>query len=162
MNQPPYHVSFICSGNICRSPFAEGLLRKIGNDRGWDGLKVSSAGTLGIHDSPCDSVTLALGVERGVNLLAHRSQGIEEEYMASCDLVLGMGVAHVETLREVFPQYADRVFLLGSYPDAALDGEEIPDPIGRDEATFQDVHDAIEVALHPVLHVLGKRFDSSS
>lgn len=159
MNDPQYHVSFICSGNICRSPFAEGLLRKIAIDRGWGDLRVSSAGTLQIHDAPCDAITLALGIERGVNLLDHRSQGTSAKYMASCDLVLGMGRAHVETLREVFPHYASRVFLLGSYPDESLEGEQIPDPIGSDEAVFRDIHDRIEAALDPVLQALEKRFE---
>ncbi|MCA8959908.1 MAG: hypothetical protein KDC38_05325 [Planctomycetes bacterium] len=154
-----WHIGFICSGNICRSPYAEGLLRHLAREKGWgDRLRVSSAGTLGIDDAPADTLTLALAAERGFQLLSHRSRGVSRPYLENCDVVLCMGRSHVEGLREEFPELGARIYLLGSYPHLHLDGDPIPDPVGREVEVFLEVHAAIESALQPVLVDLRRRF----
>ncbi|MFQ5654504.1 MAG: low molecular weight protein-tyrosine-phosphatase [Planctomycetota bacterium] len=155
--QKQLHISFICSGNICRSPYAEALLRDRADEEGWgDQIRVTSAGTLGIQGCPAHATTIACGGKKGLNLVPHRSQCVTEEYLASCDIILGVDRSHVLELRHAFPAHAARVFLYRSYPEPHLDGGEIGDPIGTDEENFRGVFKEIEEGLPSLLTELRR------
>ncbi|MEM7260528.1 MAG: low molecular weight protein-tyrosine-phosphatase [Planctomycetota bacterium] len=162
MNFIPYRIGFVCSGNICRSPYAEGLLRHRMADFPWaERVEVSSAGTLGIDDAPASSSTMTIAIERGVNLLSHRSQGVSEEWIARQDLVIGLDRNHIGELRDRFPDHHARIYLLGSFPEHELVGADVPDPVGCEEEFFREVHEQIEVALAPLLHFFRQRYEPS-
>ncbi len=151
----PLHVSFICSGNMCRSPFAEAYLRQTAKKEYWiDLIRVSSAGTLGIIGSPAHTTTIALSAEYGLNLLEHRSQAASSEYLKGCDVVLGMSSEHVAELRKANPDLAERIYLFGNYPDSSLEGPEIPDPVCKEEEEFRKCHTAIAQAIEPIIQEL--------
>ena len=151
----PFHVTFVCSGNICRSPYAEALLSKFASDEGWaDKIRVTSRGTLPLHDVPAHEYALQFGARHSLYLLTHRSRPIDEEHLETCDLVLGMASEHVEKLRDDHPEHAEKIYLLCSYPERDAQGEEIPDPMGQKPEVFREVFDKIEVAIQPLLHRL--------
>ena len=147
MTEPalPTHVSFVCSGNICRSPYAEARFRRWLEDEGWsDRIEVSSAGTLGIFDRPAHPLSIAVGED--LELSGHRSRGVNLRYLKGCGLVLGLSPYHVEELREDYADFRGRVYLLGSFPDSHLDGEDVPDPIGHGLPEFHDM--AVRIDAH--------------
>lgn len=154
----PLHVCFVCSGNICRSPYAEGLLRHEAQARGWgEQLRATSAGTLGIVDSPAHDRMRTEAQSRGFDLEEHRSAGISGKHLATCDYIFGLAERHVVELRELFPELAERIYLLGAFPAHTTDDGEIADPIGKGEMEFMECFEEIHAALEPVLAALAER-----
>lgn len=146
------HIGFICSGNICRSPYAAAKLAQLARERGWDDkIVTSSAGTLGLVDHPAHELTQRLASEESVDLAEHRSQPVTGSYVDACDLVLGLAREHVALLRRLYPAAADRVLLLSTYPEPGLDGEDVVDPIGQEEPVFRLSHQQIRTALDRVM-----------
>ncbi|MFN0059512.1 MAG: protein tyrosine phosphatase [Planctomycetota bacterium] len=152
------HVSFICSGNICRSPFAEAALRRVAAQEGWGSrLRVTSAGTMGIVDYGAHEHGIAVAKLVDISMDAHRSRGIDEAYLESVDIVLGLAREHVRLLRKIYPAVRERVFLFGSFPAAHLDGPEIDDPMGDDADAFAAVYREILDRLPPITAELRRR-----
>ena len=89
-------ILFVCSGNIVRSPLAEGYLRKVFAEIGVEDVSVSSAGTLGIEGSPADAGAVALALERGFDIRRHRSRGIDPRELSRADLIVVRGLLALE------------------------------------------------------------------
>ena len=134
----PVRLLFVCSGNLCRSPMAEGLARSYAADRGLP-LEVRSAGTLGIVDQPAEANAIAVCDEIGVPLMDHRSQAVNPENTAWADLIAVMEVAHATHLRANFPTSHEKVVMLGSFGAV----QEVADPIGGWRFQFRWSRDEI-------------------
>ncbi|MEK9970760.1 MAG: low molecular weight protein-tyrosine-phosphatase [Ferrovibrio sp.] len=127
--KPDYAVLMVCTGNICRSPTADGLLRHALLQAGLSGrVLVDSAGTHDYHvGDPPDRRSIATAKRHGVDLAELRARQVAAEDFASFDLVLAMDDGHYrQLLRLCPPQYRDRVKLYLSY--APHFGREVPDP----------------------------------
>lgn len=105
------HVLFVCTGNLCRSPMAEGLLRARLRERGIEEVIVSSAGTMGFSAAATEDAALAAS-ELGGDLSEHRARRLEAGLIESADLVLAMTADHVIDLLHQAPAAAPRVFKL--------------------------------------------------
>ena len=131
-------ILFLCSGNICRSPYAEGYLRhRLGGD---GGARVGSAGTLGIQGSPASTETSRLARESGFDLSGHRSRGMTFDAVDEADQILVMEDAHRRELMDRFPEGAHKVRLLSEYHPSVSDRSSAPDifdPIGRPFEDFR-------------------------
>lgn len=145
------HVTFVCSGNICRSPMAEKMFAQQIEERGLaDVVRVSSAGTGGWHaGDPAD--------DRAGHVLAahgyptdHRAAQVDDDHLAA-DLVVAMGRNHARILSDLGVP-AERLRMLRSFdvrsPAHPLDVE---DPYYGTHADFEDVFAVIDAAL-PGLH----------
>lgn len=139
---------FVCSGNTCRSPMAEGLARKYLAEKACctiDRLeekcyKIMSAGTMGIVGMAA-SVQAAVACEaRGVDISCHKSSAISRELIEQSDVIFVMTRTHVKQVGGVCPQAADRCSLLA-------EGVDIPDPIGQDRQVYDNVASVIEEAV---------------
>ncbi|QDO95838.1 low molecular weight phosphotyrosine protein phosphatase [Ferrovibrio terrae] len=127
--KPDYAVLMVCTGNICRSPTADGLLRHALQAAGLsDRVLVDSAGTHDYHiGDPPDRRSVATAQRYGVDLAELRARQVTEADFASFDLVLAMDDGHYrQLLRLCPPQYRDRVKLYLSY--APQFGRDVPDP----------------------------------
>jgi protein-tyrosine phosphatase len=127
--KPDYAVLMVCTGNICRSPTADGLLRHALQAAGLsDRVLVDSAGTHDYHiGDPPDRRSVATAQRYGVDLAELRARQVTESDFASFDLVLAMDDGHYrQLLRLCPPQYRDRVKLYLSY--APQFGRDVPDP----------------------------------
>lgn len=124
----------VCSGNICRSPIVAAQLRHRISVEGRSGWFVDSAGTLGIDGSPSSPEAVEVMREVGLDLSAHRSQGLRIEHLEWADLVIGMTHAHMMELASSFPRNATDRLVLRAFeegPDPYPDAPDLPDPIGR-------------------------------
>jgi protein-tyrosine phosphatase len=106
-------ILVVCTGNICRSPFAEGLLRQALEARFPEGgPTVASAGTSGWEGSPAHPDTLRAALERDVDLSGHVARHLDRDHLEDADLVLAMAAEHRSAVRRMFPEWADRTFTL--------------------------------------------------
>ena len=97
-------VLVVCTGNVCRSPIAEGLLRAALEARlGDEAPSVSSAGTMGWEGSGADPASVEAAAERGVDISAHRARELRSEEAVGADLVLGMAREHADALSRLAP-----------------------------------------------------------
>ena len=140
-------VLVVCKGNICRSPFAAGLLAAIAGDK----LRILSGG---FHPpgrkSPAAAVEAAH--EWGIDLRSHRSALISEQTLRTADIVLVFSLDQAVTIRALFPAWARKTVLLGAADDGPL---EIPDPFGKSVDEFRRVYARIETALRCAVKMLA-------
>ena len=147
----PVHVTFICSGNICRSPMAEKMFAHQIKERGLsDAVRVTSAGTGGWHaGAPADQRASHVLREHGYPG-AHCAAQIDGEHL-SADLVVALGRNHVRMLRQMGVP-ANKIRMLRSFdPRSAADALDVEDPYYGTQDDFEDVFAVIEAAL-PGLH----------
>lgn len=140
------HVSFVCSGNICRSPIAEKVLAAEVEAVGLtDRVRVSSAGTGSWHvGSPMDERAARTLAEAGYGT-THRARQVDSEIL-SADLLVALDGGHLRSLRGSVPE-PDRVRLLRSFDPDAGDDAEVPDPYYGGPDGFTEVLDMIRAAM---------------
>lgn len=144
------HVSFVCSGNICRSPIAEKVLAAEVEALGLsDRVRVSSAGTGSWHvGSPMDERAAQTLAEHGYPT-GHRACQVDSEVL-SADLLIALDDGHLQSLRRSVPE-PGRVRLLRSFDPEAPDGAEVPDPYYGGPDGFTEVLDMIRAAMPGLL-----------
>ena len=107
------NILFICHGNICRSPMAEGLFRKLSaHHPEW---QAGSAGTAAWPGQAASPETLHVLQAHGVNLSCHESRPVTEELMENATDVYAMTESHLAALLANFPEHADKVKLVTCY-----------------------------------------------
>jgi protein-tyrosine phosphatase len=105
-------ILVVCSGNICRSPIAEGLLRRALERRvGDDAPHVSSAGTIAADGGPATDSSVVAARELGIDIAGHRARRLSAS-LAGADLILCMAAEHRDAIAALAPSAADRTFTL--------------------------------------------------
>ncbi|MFN3712905.1 MAG: low molecular weight protein-tyrosine-phosphatase [Alcanivoracaceae bacterium] len=140
-------VLFVCLGNICRSPTAEGVFRQRAADQGLRDFLTDSAGTSGWHiGKRPDPRTLRAAERRGYDLSALRGRQVSVEDFTAFDLILAMDQQNLADLRKIAPRHHPASLgLLLDYADG-LSVRDVPDPYYGGEQGFDDVLDMIEQA----------------
>lgn len=123
-------VLVICTGNICRSPMAEALLRR---ELAGQGIEVSSAGTGALVGWPADAHSVAVAAAHGLDLSAHRARQASATLLAASDLILTLDGGHSRWLHQRHPQLRGRVHKLLKWQDDA----DVEDPFQRPRAAFE-------------------------
>ena len=132
----------VCTGNTCRSPLLEGLLRRACTDRGLAEVHVTSAGTSAGNGEPASAHTVTILARRGIDARAHRSQHIEDLELALYDRFLCMTGSHAAALAHLGVP-ADRI--------ALVDPSGIPDPYGGPLSAYEATAAAMDAAIDRIL-----------
>jgi protein-tyrosine phosphatase len=153
---PTCRVLFVCLGNICRSPTAEGVLRHLAAlEAPGLALDIDSAGTADYHiGAPPDARSQRVALKRGIDLSGLRARQVTAEDFENFDLVLAMDRENLRELERMKPRGArtsPRLFL-DYAPD--LKSREVPDPYYRDTAAFEQVLDLTTAASRGLLAAL--------
>jgi protein-tyrosine phosphatase len=136
------HMLFVCSGNLCRSPMAEGFARSYAAERGRD-VEVRSASSLGFDGEPAEPNSVAVMREAGIDISQHRARPLTVELLEWADQVLVMDISHAQRVRDLLPSAEEKTLLLGT-----LIGQlEIPDPMGSWKGRFRKTRDEIQRAV---------------
>ena len=162
-------ILVVCTGNVCRSPIAEGLLRAgLASRLGGDAPAVSSVGTTGWSGSGADPNSVEAAAEHGVDISGHRARELSDHHVASATLILAMSREHARAVVAREPDASSRTFtlkelvrLLESLPPASRfdlasrvsaaedlraggfagnpDDEDVADPLGLPLDSFRAV-----------------------
>lgn len=141
-----FHVLFVCTGNICRSPLAEGLLRHWLERDLVTGVEVSSAGTYANDGAPASEHGVTVARECGFDTSRHRARLLHKVILEKADLILAMEVDHIFDILRIAPEVEGRVFPLGGYAlaDESAADLSIFDPIGREIDAYRKCRLIIE------------------
>lgn len=138
---------FVCSGNTCRSPLAEVLVRREAERRGIDVL-AASAGTHAAEGASASPGAVAAARRRGADLTSHRSRSVDGALIAEADRVITMTPGHLQALTGA-PDIARKGSLLTDFlpEDHPLRGAGVADPFGGDDAEYERAAGMIETCL---------------
>ena len=149
-------VLFVCTGNICRSPTAEGVFRHLVEAEGLaHALHADSAGTHGYHigEAP-DPRSIAAAKARGFDLSALRARRVQRDDFQAFDFILAMDREHVAHLQAMRPNdaRAEVKLFLDYYPGGTL--QDVPDPYYGDRPGFDHVLDLVEETSRALINSL--------
>jgi len=152
-------ILFVCMGNICRSPTAEGVFRHVLAKRAPDlPIEIDSAGTHDYHvGEPPDVRALAAARRRGIDISQLRARSVSLDDFERFDLILAMDDENVRELRRrATAPHQNRIRLIMEFaPNAAR--RAVPDPYYGGEQGFEEVLDLLEEAAHGLVESLARR-----
>ena len=139
---------FVCTGNTCRSPMAEGIFRKYlaekveckVDDLDKMGYKVVSAGVLDMVGAPASTGAIAACAAKEIDIRSHKSKKLSRQLIEKSDFIFAMEQGHRETVGALSPDAANKCTLLAQDRD-------VPDPIGQPQKLFNSCAEMIEEAI---------------
>src|SRR5678816_3601079 len=148
-------VLFVCTGNVCRSPMAEGLFRHAVEGRGQ--YRVISAGLGAMEGQPPSPYAVQAVRELGIDISNQRSRMLTPELVETADFIFGMTHSHIDTVMLLYPHAAEKTFLLREF-DETLDlfEKDISDPIGGSYEVYLNCRDQIEQGIVSLLRFLDQ------
>lgn len=155
--ESPIRVLFVCMGNICRSPTAEGVFRYHAEQAGLaDRLEIDSAGTHAYHvGEPADHRARAAAERRGMSLDGIRARRVSAQDFQRFDYIIAMDQENLARLRDEAPEeHSARLHLFLEF--AAGSETDVPDPYYGGAAGFERVLDLVEDASRGLLETLSR------
>jgi len=143
-------ILFVCTGNVCRSPMAEGIFRQA--VQGRSDYRVLSAGLGAMEGQPPSLYAVQAVKELGIDISGQRSRMLTAELVHEADYIFGMTHSHIDTVMLLYPHAAEKTFLLREF-DETLDlfEKDISDPIGGAYEVYLNCRDQIEQGIASLL-----------
>src|SRR5271170_8048888 len=148
-------ILFVCTGNVCRSPMAEGIFRQAMRDR--RDVRVLSAGIGAVEGQPPSPYAVQAVKELGIDISKQRSRMLTAELVQESDYIFGMTHSHVDTVFLLYPHAAEKTFLLREFDDT-LDvfEKDISDPIGGSYDVYLNCRDQIEQGIASLMRFIDQ------
>lgn len=151
------HVLFVCTGNVCRSPMAEGLFKKL--TAGRKDITVQSAGVSAGRGQPASPDAVYALNREGIDLRSFRSQPVSEELVEQATFIFAMTRDHKRLLELFYPEAAGKTFLIREFENGSPD---VPDPIGLGRETYERCRDTLKKTLPFVLKFIEEQTMTTS
>ena len=150
------NILFVCTGNSCRSVMAEGLFRKVIEDRA-DEFHVGSAGIGALDGFNASEETIRVMREHGIDVSGHRSRQLTPAMVRTADKILVMETIHKNAILDNWPEAAEKTHLLTEYSRKKYRGHEIdiPDPIRMPQNFYNSVFQVIRECVDHVAEEYG-------
>ncbi|HJV45245.1 MAG TPA: low molecular weight protein arginine phosphatase [Bacillota bacterium] len=149
------NILFVCTGNTCRSPMAEGMMRQLAALHGLE-MEVKSAGVFAMVGAPASSHTDTILRNRGIDDFFHSSQTVTPELIEWSDLILTMTTSHKDILLSYFPAAIPKTFTIKEYVINEENGD-VTDPFGGPLEAYQET----EKELNEILNKMITKFLNS-
>lgn len=140
-------ILVICTGNICRSPIAERILRKALPEK-----KIDSAGTGALVDHLADPSAIKVAEKNGISLSGHKGKQFNSTLGRQYDLLLVMEKNHLEQISSIAPEVRGKTMLLSHW----LNGKDIPDPYRKSDEAFESIYKLIDLSCKHWAEKLGR------
>jgi len=147
-------IVFVCTGNVCRSPMAEFILRhRLGPDSGWE---VRSAGVFAADGAPASPEAVQALADWNIDLRSHQSRLLTREIAARADMIVVMTEQHRRHVLALYPAFEKKVFLLRSFSPGG-GARDVPDPIGHPLARYRECRDMLDAAITDLILYLTEQ-----
>lgn len=155
---PRLNILVVCSGNICRSPMAEAMLRHRLREQAGERFIIRSAGTISEEGFPPQLPAIQAMQRRGIDIGSHRSRPVTKELMEWADVVLVMTTDHLGELHERFPDLTQKSFLITAFPGMEIEGlYGVEDPFGSSPEAYEMVAHELEQEVERIVqHLLAR------
>ncbi len=150
----PANVLVLCTGNICRSPYAHAALRRRLNGHDTGDIEVRSAGFVG-PGRPAHPDAIQVAKYRSVDLSSHKSRLVTEALVRDAELIVVMDPAHGRALRVRFGVGARVVLVLGDLDPEAIETRAIRDPLDQGLEVFQETYARIDRCIEGLVTAIG-------
>ena len=155
-------ILFVCTGNTCRSPMAEGALRDLLEKQRPGKFEVVSAGTIGASGFPATKYAVEAARIWDADISKHQSQPLTGGLIDRADLIFGMTSGHVGEVLKLRKKAANKTFLFKNFPDPGQSGEGVDDPIGQPLERYNETFLEIGEYLGKQLDEIVKRIDAKT
>ena len=154
MKRKRYYVLFVCSGNTCRSPLAEALMKSRIRKEGMRNISVSSAGVSAAPGLRASQNSITVARELGASLGGFRSSPVTDRRLALADLVLTMEKKHRDIILERWPAAAGKVHVMTEFSRSGRRG--ISDPVGGPLTAYRECGLAIQDEINKIVPGIKK------
>ena len=137
MAKDSYNILVVCTGNICRSPMAEGILKTNLPERLAGRVAISSAGTHALHGNMAQPHAIEVMQGLGIDITRHRARQLSRALVRSSDLILVMETFHLRPVKMKSMLSPAKVRMLTAY-EANKEPYDIPDPMGKGITAYED------------------------
>lgn len=135
------NILFVCTGNTCRSPMAQGLFNALSRKKGLDAA-ANSAGLFASSGSPASGYAIEAMANLGIDISFHQAKQITKELIEKADVVIPLTQGHYDALKNKFPQYEKKLRLLN---------EPVQDPYGGSMASYEKTAAQLERLISDLL-----------
>jgi protein-tyrosine-phosphatase len=161
-----FSIVYVCTGNTCRSPMAEGILRKLLEESGVDNVDVSSAGIGTLDGYPATHHAVEISARNQIDIAGHHSTRMTEQVFRQADLVFALSHNHYDFLKDL-PGSSAKLFMVKAFPmdNNANPANSIDDPVGGSleeyKVTFEEIQKEIKRALPDIVRRIANNHQAS-